>query len=366
MNSLDRQWEEVRNDVIDAVDEIGRSGWFVLGKQVMSFEKEICSLFGKSRAVGVASGLDAIEIGLRALGCTFGSKVLTTPLSAFATTLAILKVGAIPIFVDVDPLGLIDLDAAERLLAKDTSIKFVVPVHLYGFPLDLERISSWRTKFGVSIIEDCAQAINAAYKGIQCGAVGQIAATSFYPTKNLGAMGDAGALMTNDETLAKRSEVLRDYGQSAKYFHSEVGLNSRLDELHAAILNKLISKLPKWTERRKQIAARYLDEIENPMITTLRPSEPMDPVWHLFPVLVDADRRNSFRAHMISQNIETGVHYPSIIPKQAALKALEFHIHGSLAGAEAFAASQISLPINPYLTEEEITFVISACNRWRL
>jgi dTDP-4-amino-4,6-dideoxygalactose transaminase len=193
-----------------------------------------------------------------------------------------------------------------------------------------------------------------------------MAATSFYPTRNLGAMGDGGALLCNDGNLAQRACALRNYGQTAQYIHDERGLNSRLDELQAAILHDaLVPKLAEWTERRSAIATRYLQEIANPQITLLRPLAGMTPVWHLFPMLVAPEQRENFRATLGAFGITIGIHYPHIIPQQAALLTYKrFCLAKPLPTAERFAREEVSLPINPLLTEDEVTRVVEACNRW--
>ena len=228
-NDFRRQWEDLREDALAAFEMVGASGWYVLGDEVRAFEDALAALWGFPHAAGVASGLDAIEIALRALGCRPGDRVLTTPISAFATTLAIVKIGAVPVFVDTDDQGLIDLVRCGELLQKRSDIRFFVPVHLYGFALDPSALRRLRDEYGLLMVEDCAQSTKAA---------GDLAATSFYPTKHLGAMGDGGAILMKDAALDTRVRALRDYGQTAKYQHDFIGYNSRLDELQAAYLRR--------------------------------------------------------------------------------------------------------------------------------
>ena len=197
-NDFKRQWQLVEEAALGAVRRVGASGQYILGEEVEAFEASIARFCGVAHAVGVGNGMDALEISLRCLGLEKGDKVLTTPLSAFATTLAILRSGGFPVFVDVDELGAIDLRQCRQLLEHDDSIRFLVPVHLYGFPMNLHELSRLREDFGLFIVEDCAQAIGASYAGVPVGTVGQVAATSFYPTKNLGALGDGGAVLTKD------------------------------------------------------------------------------------------------------------------------------------------------------------------------
>ena len=365
-NDFKRQWDEVAEAVLEAVRRVGSSGWYILGSEVESFERELAEFWGCSHAIGTGNGLDALEIGLRCLNLQAGEKVLTAPLSAFATTLAILRAGGVPVFVDVDDFGRIDLDQCREVLTKDRSIRFLVPVHLYGFPLPLDELARLKTDFDLRIVEDCAQSIGASFGGTRAGTIGQIAATSFYPTKNLGALGDAGALLTNDPILAETARSLRNYGQSSHYVHSALGLNSRLDELHAAGLRSaLLPKLEEWTEARRRTAARYLEHITHPSIRLLAPKPAMTPVWHLFPVLVAEGSRDRLGSYLKSCGIVTGVHYPRIISEQTALPKGSWHQAAEPINARRFAQGELSLPIHPFLTDQEAEDVIAACNNWK-
>jgi dTDP-3-amino-3,4,6-trideoxy-alpha-D-glucose transaminase len=315
--------------------------------------------------VGVASGLDAIEISLKALGCGPGDRVLTTPLSAFATALAILNLGAIPVFVDTDEFGQIDLQACRTVFESRPDVRFFVPVHLYGHALDMPRLQELRDGFDCRMVEDCVQSIGACFQGIATGSAGQMAALSFYPTKNLGALGDGGAVLTNNGEYAHRARMLRDYGQGAKYRHEVVGYNSRLDELHAGLLRRVsLGRLPGWTETRRRVAAAYIAGIRNPAIHV--PGAPFGShsCWHLFPVIVDPGRKRDFMTWLTSQEIGCGEHYPISIPDQPAMSGVKFEVFGSLATANRICRSEVSLPIHPYLQDDEIARVIDACNRW--
>jgi dTDP-4-amino-4,6-dideoxygalactose transaminase len=363
---FESQWRDIRDAALAAVDRVGASGWLILGDEVTAFERELAETWGIEYAVGCASGLDAIEIGLRCAGVGPGDRVLTSPLSAFATALAVVRAGAIPIFVDIDDSGLLDLRVAEEALAADPRIRCVLPVHLYGHALDREGLERLRDRFGVVVVEDCAQAVGARSRGRPVGAAGAAAATSFYPTKNLGCLGDGGALLTSSAEVATRARRLRDYGQSQKYEHVELGLNSRLDELQAAIMrDALLPILSASTERRRGIASRYHAGLRNPGVVVPPTPEGSESVWHLFPVLVDG--RDEFRRHLREAGVETGVHYPVPISRQPALVAAGLvEAHGELSRADAFAAREVSLPLHPYLQDEEVERVIEACNGWRL
>ncbi len=335
-----RQWEDLREDALAAFETVGASGRYVLGEEVRAFEGELAALWGFPHAAGVGSGLDAIEIALRALGCGPGDRVLTTPISAFATTLAIVKIGALPVFVDTDDQGLIDLQRCEQV----REIRFFVPVHLYGFALDADALRRLRDRRGWMMVEDCAQSMSAA---------GDLAATSFYPTENLGAMGDGGAVLCRDAALDARVRALRDYGQTAKYRHDVIGYNSRLDELQAAFLRRAcLPRLERWTARRREIAAAYLRGIRNPAVRLPNPPEGSEPSWHLFPIWMDPARRRHFG----------GLHYPIAIPDQKAMRDVAFEAPGGYENARRLCASEVSLPIHPYLNDAEVAEVIAAVN----
>jgi dTDP-4-amino-4,6-dideoxygalactose transaminase len=356
MNDFRRQWRATREGVLEAVAAVGESGWYILGEEVRQFEAALARHWNTAHAVGVASGLDAIEISLKVLGCKPGDRVLTTPLSALATTLAIVKLGAVPVFVDTDAFGLIDLQACRTLLEKRRDISFMVPVHLYGDALDLRKLGALHEDFGCLIVEDCAQSISASFDGLPVGSAGQMAATSFYPTKNLGALGDGGAIVTNKANFAAAVRSLQNYGQSS----------SRLDELQAAILRRVhLPKLPEWTERRRQIASQYLSEIRNSHVLPLGSPPGSNSVWHLFPVLVEPARKANFMAYLRQNGIACGEHYPEPIPNQEALAQVEFEQAGDCATATRIATSEVSLPIHPYLTDEEVSHVIEVCNGYR-
>ncbi len=363
-NDFRRQWEDLRKDSLDAFDAVGRTGWYVLGEEVREFENSLAAWWGLGHAVGVASGLDAIEIGLRVLGCKPGDRVLTTPLTAFATTLAILKLGAIPVFVDTDERGLIDLERCRALLESRRDIGYFVPVHLYGYSLDLDLLRELRESYGVKIVEDCAQSIGASFGGKPTGSAGDVAATSFYPTKNLGAMGDGGVLLTNDSEHRSHALSLRDYGQSAKYRHALVGYNSRLDELQAALLRLvLLPRLEGWTRRRGDIARMYLDQISHAPVKLLPAPEGSISSWHLFPVWVKPEKREGFLQHLKSAGIGAGIHYPVTVPDQPALSGVAYEF-GDCPKARHLAATEVSLPIHPYLTDAEVARVIEAVQSW--
>lgn len=351
--------------MLSAVNAVGNSGRLILGEKVRQFEEALAVRAGVKHVIGCGNGLDAIEISLRALGLKQGDRVLTTPLSAFATTLAILRAGGVPVFVDVNNTGLLNLKVAEEILTQQNDpIRFLLPVHLFGHAVDLDELASLKKRFDVQLVEDCAQAISATSRGVPVGSVGDTAALSFYPTKNLGCMGDGGAVLTNEERFAVSARTLRDYGQTGKYMHVSLGMNSRLDEIQAAVLlEALLPRLAAFTQRRRDIASQYRENITSEVLIIPEAPPGSDSVYHLFPVLLPDDREG-FRKHLRTHGIDSAVHYPMLISDQPALRGHKFEVANSLVNATRFANCEVSIPIHPYLTDEDVERVIDACNKW--
>lgn len=363
MNDFQALWSTIRKDALAAVDRVGVRGDFILGDELRSFEHQLADFWGIGYSVGCGSGLDALEIALRCLGLRRGEKVLTTPVTAFATTLAIIRAGGVPLYCDVDHDGQLDMIAAASTLEAYPDTRFMLPVHLYGHPLDGQVLEELVTKFELNVLEDCAQAIGARSHGRPTGTTGRLAATSFYPTKNLGSLGDAGAVLTSSAELAERARWLRDYGQAAKYEHVELGLNSRLDEIHAAILrDALLPRLLSFTQRRREVAGSYIAGITNPLIRHILPGTHAASVWHLFPVAVDD--AESFSSFLAGRGVQSGRHYPVLCPDQACMKKTAFLVHGELERSRRFATRQVSLPVHPCLEDSDVELVIEACNAW--
>ncbi|HWM09630.1 MAG TPA: DegT/DnrJ/EryC1/StrS family aminotransferase [Solirubrobacteraceae bacterium] len=361
-NDFAAQWEEVRGDCLEAIDRVGRSGWLVLGEEVRGFERELAAWWGVEHVVGVASGLDALEIGLRCLGIGPGDRVLTTPLTAFATTLAILRIGAEPVWTDVDDSGGLDLAAARAALEGDSSIRALLPVHLYGHPLDLDALRELGEQTEVVVIEDCAQSAGAERGGQPTGTASPVAATSLYPTKNLGAYGDGGALLTGDAEIAERARTLRNYGENGRFNHVEPGLNSRLDELHAAMLRSaMLPRLDRWLERRAAIASRYRAALDGSRMQPVQPTGGRS-AHHLFPVVVDGDAADA-RRHLSNAGIGVGRHYPVLCPDQPACDGVGTRLE-DMHNARRIAELGISLPIHPQLGDADVERVVEACVAW--
>ncbi len=359
-NDFARQWSDIRVDAIDAVERVGRSGWLVLGEEVRSFEREFADWWGVEHAVGVASGLDALEIALRCAELPPGARVITTPLTAFATTLAILRAGTEPIWCDVDESGGLDLDQVDATLRTDRSIRALMPVHLYGHPLNPSDLRRLAGEHEVLVVEDCAQSAGAECDGRPTGLVGIASGTSLYPTKNLGAMGDGGVLLTGDADVAERARCLRDYGQSARYEHLAAGLNSRLDELHAAILRSaMLPRLGRWLGRRHAIAVRYTEGLSG---CSLRPivASGGRSAHHLFPVEVMEGEPAAIARRLAELGVAVGRHYPFVCPDQQAVRGIGKTL-GSLPVARRLATRELSLPIHPHLNDDQVETVVEAC-----
>lgn len=359
MNGFQREPEALRKRELAAVEQVLRSGWYILGNEVRAFESEWARAIGTTHAIGVGNGMDAIEIGLRALGIGPGDEVITTPMTAFASVLAILRAGARPVLADIDPAtAQMSLESTRRCLSPDA--KAVLLVHLYGHAQDLKRWKAFCDEAGLQLVEDCAQAHRARWNGIRAGAWGRLGAFSFYPTKNLGAIGDAGALTTNDEAVAVSARQLRNYGQSDRYHHPVLGLNSRLDELQAALLRVRLSMLDEYTERRRAIAQAYRAGIDNPALRLLAaPVEESSHVYHLF--VLCCEQRDRLAQHLRARGIESLIHYPIPVHLQEPCTGLRRDPEG-LKAAEHHGNTCISIPCHPQLTDAEVAGVIRALN----
>lgn len=344
-----------------AVSRVIDSGWYVLGEEVKRFEQSWAQRCDCEFGVGVGNGMDAIEIGLRALDIGAGDEVVTTPMTAFATVLAVLRCGATPVLADIDAAtGHLDMDSVARCLSPRT--KAVVLVHLYGQVSDLSRWQNFCEEHRIHLVEDCAQAHLAQWDGRAAGSFGVFGAYSFYPTKNLGAVGDGGMLVTRDSLLADKSSQLRNYGQSVRYHHPVLGMNSRLDELHAAMLTERLQWLDEFTEARRQVAHQYWDRIENPAVRLLqRPQTRASHVHHLF--VVATERRDALQAHLAQCGVQSNIHYPIPVHHQEPCRDILRDPKG-LPHAESHALSCLSLPCHPFLTPEEVTTVVDAVNRF--
>jgi dTDP-3-amino-3,4,6-trideoxy-alpha-D-glucose transaminase len=341
-----------------AIDRVIARGWFILGPELSAFEEEFAHATGAAHAVGVGTGTDAIALTLHALGIGPGDEVITTPLSAAYSALAIMMAGATPVFADIDPDRLtIDPAAIEAAITPRTAA--ILPVHLYGQAADMTRIAGIATRHSLAIVEDSCQAHLATCAGRPVGSFGVAAAFSFYPTKNLGALGDAGAVTTNDASLAERLRRIRNGGQTDRYHHAEPGWNSRLDEMQAAVLRERLTRLPAWTERRRAIARRYRAGLASGPVR-VPPQCDAGHVYHLFPVLTPD--RAGLMSHLEGAGIGTIIHYPVPIPRQPALAGIA--PPDTCPVADHVCREICSLPLHPHLTDADVDTIVAAVSGW--
>lgn len=346
-----------RRSLLGAFATVLDSGTYILGEQVAAFEREWASFCSSAHAVGVSSGTDALALALRAVGVGPGDEVLVPAMTAVATWMAVAQIGARPVGVDVDPERCaIDPDLAARAVGPRT--RAIVAVHLFGQPADTPRLAAVASAAGVPLIEDAAQAHGARVDGVRVGSLGAAAAFSFYPTKNLGAMGDAGAVTTSSAELAERLRQLRQYGWRTREDAELTGVNARLDEIQAALLRVLLPGLEAATRRRAEIADAYVEALADiPELVLPARVGGSDPVWHLF--VVRHPRRQRLATELAAAGVATAVHYAPAPPFNSAFRAEGWH-EGDFPIAERHAATALSLPMHPHLSDEQVQAVIAA------
>jgi len=357
---LKRQYASIKGEVDAAVTQVLEGGWYILGEQVAAFEREFAAFCGVTHAIGVGSGTAALQLALAGCGVGPGSEVITVPHTAAATVVAIELAGAQPVLVDIDPRRY-TLNPAGLEAAITPHTRAVIPVHLYGCPADLDPIVEIARRHDLFVVEDCAQAHGAQYRGQPVGSCGHVAAFSFYPTKNLGACGDGGMVVTNDPELAERVRLLRQYGWRERYISRKIdgakGLNSRLDELQAAILRVKLRHLQDWNDRRRRLASLYSERLTGSGVLVPFEPEGANHVYHLY--VVRHPHRDELRAFLHQQGIGSLIHYPVPVHLQPAWQDLG-HEAGDFPMAEAAAHEVLSLPLYPELREEEVMTVADA------
>jgi dTDP-4-amino-4,6-dideoxygalactose transaminase len=349
---LQAQHREIGPAINLAIEEVLTRCDFILGASVERFEADFARFIGTRHAVGVGSGLDALELALRAHAIGAGDEVITAANTFIATVLAIEGVGARPVLVDVDR-DTYGIDPAAIAAAIGPRTRAIMPVHLYGQPVDLDGILAVARRHNLLVIEDAAQAHGARYKGRRAGSFGHSAAFSFYPAKNLGACGDGGMLVTDDGQVAERVRVLRNYGQRVKYHHSTVGTNSRLDTLQAAILGVKLPHLDEWNEARRRHARTYQERLAG-LVRTPTAAPEIEHVYHLY--VIETDRRDAVQDHLRAGGVSTGIHYPVPVHLQEACAHLGYRA-GDFRVTEAAAARILSLPMYPELNDAQIAHV---------
>lgn len=348
-------YDELAVELDSAYRRIMEGGWYILGKETEAFEGEFASYCRVKHCIGVGNGLDALYLILKAMGIGPGDEVLVPSNTYIATWLAVTYTGAVPVPIEPDP-ATYNIDP-ERIAAKITArTRAIMAVHLYGQPADMERINKVAAEHGLRVIEDAAQAHGASYQGKMTGGLGDAAGFSFYPGKNLGAFGDGGAVTTNDDELAGRIRMLRNYGSREKYRHELAGVNSRLDELQAAFLRVKLTRLDEWNKRRRKVAAAYLDGLKSTGFTLPEVAQGCEPVWHLF--VIRAQERQRLLERMSEAGIGWLIHYPVPPHLQQAYSDLGYS-RGTFPIAEQLAEEVVSLPMGPHLSAADLESVIS-------
>ncbi|PIP14535.1 MAG: transcriptional regulator [bacterium (Candidatus Stahlbacteria) CG23_combo_of_CG06-09_8_20_14_all_34_7] len=356
MLDLRREYLIYRREYINAVNNIFDEGAFILGKPVENFENNVAEKLGVKYVIGVANGTDALLIAMLSAGIKENDEIITTPFTFFATGESIIHAKAKPVFVDIDERTFnIDVEKIEEAITKRT--KAILPVHLYGNPSKMDKIMSIAKKHNLIVIEDCAQAIGSEYKGKKVGTFGKAGILSFFPTKNLGTAGDGGAIITNDKNINKRARLLRIHGAVKKYIHNEIGFNSRLDSLHAAILDIKLMHLDEKNNRRRKIADFYnknlTDKIKKPV-----QEKGGRHIYHQYTIIVE--NRDLLVKHLSSSGIDSVIYYPLSLHKQKAL--LPYIDKKSLPISEKLSKMVLSLPIYPELQEKEEIYIVKTIN----
>ena len=349
------EYHSIKDEIDEAISRVLESGWFILGKELTAFEDEFKKHLGVKHAVGVGSGTEAIHLALIAVGVGPGDKVITAVNTAVPTVSAISFTGATPIFVDIDPDTFnMDPGRLKEYLetCEDASrIKAVVPVHLYGHPADMDPIMAIAKEHGLKVVEDTAQAHGAKYNGKYAGTIGDAGCFSFYPTKNLGAYGDAGMVVTDDDEVVKKITMLRNYGEESKYLNKIKGFNSRLDEIQAAILRTKLKYLDAWNASRRQLAGIYREHLYNCEIAIPDEKPYAESVFHLY--VIRSKKRDELKEYLKSKGVATNIHYPKPAHMQEAYNDLGY-VEGDFPVSEIFAKEILSLPIYPGLKDEQV------------
>lgn len=357
-NNFKRQYKNIKEEIDSAIKRVLESGWFILGKEVRNFELEFAKYIGVYYCMGVASGTNAITLSLVSLGIGLGDEVITTNLTAFPTITGIMQSGATPVVVDINPeSGLIDYDKIEKKIT--TKTKAIIPVHLYGQSCDMNRIMKIANYHDLKVVEDCAHSIGADYLDQKTGSIGHCNVFSFYPTKNLGAYGDAGAITTDDKEVYKKLLQLRNYGRITRdNYQDKEGINSRLDELQAAILRVKLKRLDEWNNERIKIAQFYRENLVG--VECLEPSMFGKGSYYLF--VIKSDKRDKLLMYLQGNNIQTHIHYPIPVNRQEAYPHQKREV---LENSNKFSSSILSIPIYPELEKAEMEEIVDTINKFK-
>lgn len=352
---LKRELTEIGDEIAPALLRVAERGWFLLGEETESFEEEFAAYIGTRHAVAVNSGSDALFLTLQALGIQAGDEVITVSHTFISTVDAVIRNGATPVFVDIDPETYC-VDAAQIEARITDKTKLILPVHLYGHPAEMDAILAVATRHGLRVIEDACQAHGARYRGRKVGRFGAAACFSFYPTKNLGAYGDGGIVVTDDADLAARLRMARNYGQRRKYYHEFVGINSRLDEIQAAVLRVKLKHLDRWNARRRAIARNYDEGLQGSTLVLPHERPYAESMYHLY--VVRCAERDRLQQQLLERGVHTQIHYPVPVHRQAAYAQLARD--PSLPVTERVCGEILSLPMHPFLHDDEIEAILTA------
>lgn len=358
-NVLDRQYKMYEEEYNQAVLRVLKSGWYILGKEVSQFEKEFSAHVGSKYCVGLNSGLDALILAVRALEIGTGDEVIVQANTYIATVLGITENGATPIYVEPDEYFNIDYKKIEEKITNKT--KAIMVVHLYGQAANMKKVMEIAEKYNLPVIEDCAQSHDSCFDGKMTGTFGTIGCFSFYPTKNMGAFGDAGCIVTNDEEISEKIRKMRNYGSKVKYHNEIMGINSRLDEIQAALLRVKLSHMEDITKERYKLGERYLEGIKNPKILLPQTLPLVNHVYHQF--VIRCKNRDELHDYLEANGIQTQIHYP-IPPHLAECYLYQGHKKGSFPIAENYADTVLSLPMYANMTKEEQDYVIEVLNNF--
>ncbi len=356
---LKRQYAKYQDEYETAALRVLRSGRYILGNELAKFEKDFANYHGVKHCAGVGNGLDALRLAISALGIGPDDEVIVQTNTYIATALAISETGATPVFVEADKFFGIDVDAIEKVITKKT--KAIMVVHLYGQPCNMDFIMDIARSNDLHVIEDCAQAHGAKYKGKLVGTFGDAGCFSFYPTKPVGALGDSGAIITNSDELDEKVKMLRNYGSRVKYLHEIIGINSRMDEIQAAVTGVALKHIEAGNDERRTIAEKYLKGIKNPKIKLPEIRQGVEHVYHIFAVL--SEERDRLHNFLEENGVHTQIHYPVPCHLAGCYSRLGYE-QGKLPVAEKFALQELSLPIYVSMPEDEIEYVVEVINRF--
>lgn len=355
-----------KREIDEAIQQTLESGWYILGEQVSAFEREFAACLGADHCAGVANGTDALHLALRAVGVGAGDVVITVAHTAVATIAAIEMAGASPLLVDIDPATFTispeEVEGAIKTHRDQLRIRAILPVHLYGHPAEMRAVRDIARRYDLKIIEDCAQSHGATINGVKTGTFGDAAAFSFYPTKNLGSLGDGGAVVTNDREVAERVRLLREYGWRERYVSDIAGINSRLDELQAAILRVKLKYLNEENARRREIARMYDERLATPSLRLPARLSEVEHVYHQY--VVRCDERDRLRDYLREQGVGALIHYPVPVHLQPAYQGRAPVHRGVLPETELAARQVLSLPMHPHLSREQVERVCETINGW--